>query len=299
MEISTDATAGTPADWHGPRPRPARFDDRHSSFDAPAARRFLEALSAPRAGCIELRVLRAAFDRQGRVCRGDDSGGGFGGGTLAGWFDNAEPLLKEAHRLRGVSGYVTFNPVRLDLLARSDNRLSRARHTTRDADILCLRWLYLDIDPVRPPKSAAPTSSWPPRSSDETRSWATIPSSRPPAPGAVQATGPGPWSGSPTIPTTRTIPRFCPGPSRPLTRSIATPSSGSTRPRRTPSRLIGLPGTLKAKGCNRPERPWRRVTLDGMGTKTGLITKSANEPPWLSSDRVQRGFFRLRMQSLR
>ena len=148
MEISTEATRVTPADRHAPGPRPARSDDQHSAFDSPAARRFLEVLSAPRVGCIELRVLRAAFDRQGRVCRGDDSGGGFGGSTLAGWFDNDEPLIKEAHRLRGVSGYVTFNPVRSDLLARSDNRLSRARHTTRDADILCLRWLYLDIGPV-------------------------------------------------------------------------------------------------------------------------------------------------------
>ena len=35
-----------------------------------------------------------------------------------------------------------------------------------------------------------------------------------------------------------------------------------------PARLIGLPGTLKAKGCNRPDRPWRRVTLDGIGNQT-------------------------------
>ena len=34
-----------------------------------------------------------------------------------------------------------------------------------------------------------------------------------------------------------------------------------------PARLIGLPGTLKAKGANRPERPWRRVTLDGIGRR--------------------------------
>ena len=33
-----------------------------------------------------------------------------------------------------------------------------------------------------------------------------------------------------------------------------------------PSRLIGLPGTLKTKGCPRPERPWRLATLDGLGT---------------------------------
>jgi hypothetical protein len=32
-----------------------------------------------------------------------------------------------------------------------------------------------------------------------------------------------------------------------------------------PARLIGLPGTLKAKGSSRPDRPWRLVTLDGVG----------------------------------
>ena len=32
-----------------------------------------------------------------------------------------------------------------------------------------------------------------------------------------------------------------------------------------PARLIGLPGTRKAKGSPRPDRPWRLVTLDGIG----------------------------------
>ena len=36
-----------------------------------------------------------------------------------------------------------------------------------------------------------------------------------------------------------------------------------------PARLMGLPGTIKAKGSPRPERPWRPVTLDGMGRGLG------------------------------
>jgi hypothetical protein len=35
-----------------------------------------------------------------------------------------------------------------------------------------------------------------------------------------------------------------------------------------PARLIGLPGTQKAKGSPRPDRPWRLVTLDGIGPGT-------------------------------
>ena len=133
-------TTGRPRELHHP-----------PEFDAVAMRRFLALLADPVVGCIEARVLRAAFDRQGFIRRGDDLGGGFGGTTLAGWFDDHKRLIDQARLLRGVSAYVTINPVRRDLLARSDNQLSRARHTTRDEDVLCLRWLYLDIDPLRPP----------------------------------------------------------------------------------------------------------------------------------------------------
>ena len=107
--------------------------------DPMTTRRFLEILGTPAAGCIELRVLRAVCDRRGNILRGDDCGPGFGGSTLAGWYDDVERLVAQSRRLRGVSGYVTINPVRADLLARSDNRLARARHTTRDADIACLQ----------------------------------------------------------------------------------------------------------------------------------------------------------------
>jgi hypothetical protein len=119
--------------------------------DALVARRFLAALTAPWIGCVELRVLRGVFDRRGDVQRADRVGTSFAGSTLAGWYDDIDRLAAQSRRLQTVSGYVTINPVRADLLARSDNRLGRARHTTRDEDVLCLRWLYLDIDPARPP----------------------------------------------------------------------------------------------------------------------------------------------------
>ena len=70
-----DAKQPEPRPRTGASPSRGRLDPagRLTGFDASTARRFLEVLNAPRAGCIELRVLRAAFDRQGRVCRGDDS----------------------------------------------------------------------------------------------------------------------------------------------------------------------------------------------------------------------------------
>jgi hypothetical protein len=248
--------------------RPARYDEKVAGLDEAAARRFLEVLNAPRAGCNELRVLRAAFDRQGRICRGEDSGGGFGGATLAGWFDDNERLIKEAHRLSGVSGYVTFNPVRPDLLARADNRLTRARHTTRDADVLCLRWLYLDIDPLRP----AEISSTEAELAAAIQRRDAILGDHPGIAGSSiwGCSGNGAWI-LVRLPDYPNDPPHAALLARALKAFDRTYSDDAVRidtATVNPSRLIGLPGTLKAKGCNRPERPWRYVTVDGIGTQS-------------------------------
>ena len=48
--------------------------------------------------------------------------------------------------------YVTMNPVNPDLLARANNRLKAAKRdeATKDGDVLCRRWMLIDIDPERP-----------------------------------------------------------------------------------------------------------------------------------------------------
>ena len=268
IEIPTLPNLVTQAGGQAPDPRPARSVDRLPGFDAVAARQFLDVLATPPVGCIELRVLRAAFDRQGRICRADASAGGFGGSTLAGWFDNHERLLTEADKLRGVSAYVTFNPVRSDLLARSDNRLTRARHTTRDADILCLRWLYVDIDPLRPAEISSTDAEL---AAALARRDAILGDQPRLAAAAVWGcSGNGAWilvrlADYPNDPRHGTL----------LARSLATLdkqySDNTVRvdtATANPARLIGLPGTLKAKGSNRPERPWRRVTVDGIANPT-------------------------------
>lgn len=57
--------------------------------------------------------------------------------------------LDDADAAPGI--YVTLNPVRPDLLARSANRLQfRAVQTTSDADVPTRRWMLIDVDPVRP-----------------------------------------------------------------------------------------------------------------------------------------------------
>jgi len=241
--------------------------DRFPPFDAATARRFLDLLQMPRIGCAEMRVLRAAVDRQGWIRRGDDVSSGFGGSTIAGWFDENQRLIDESRRLRGVSGYVTFNPVRSDLLARSDNRLSRARHTTRDDDVLCLRWLYLDIDALRP----AEISSTDAELIDAINRRDAILGDHPDfvASGAWGCSGNGAWI----------LVRLADYPNDAHHAGLVAKALATLDDRYSdnvvridtatanPARLIGLPGTLKVKGCNRPDRPWRRVTLDGFGTQ--------------------------------
>ncbi|HWQ64630.1 MAG TPA: hypothetical protein VN429_09465 [Methanospirillum sp.] len=79
-------------------------------------------------------------------------------GTASGYYDDFDKLSADAVSFdnRGeYSGiYVTLNPVNPDLLARRANRietrLGKDEKSAGDKDILCRRWLAIDIDPVRP-----------------------------------------------------------------------------------------------------------------------------------------------------
>ena len=74
-------------------------------------------------------------------------------GTVNGYFTDIARMAQRAVQMSGRAEgvYVTLNPINPDLLARASNRLvSFARHTTRDDDVVCLYWLLVDFDPVRP-----------------------------------------------------------------------------------------------------------------------------------------------------
>ena len=77
-----------------------------------------------------------------------------GSGVVAGYFDNPSDFHKAAMALdeAGATGvYFTLNPVNPDLLARAVNRLKASpKYLTQDTDIKCLRWIPIDLDPVRP-----------------------------------------------------------------------------------------------------------------------------------------------------
>jgi len=79
-------------------------------------------------------------------------------GPASGFYDNYDRLSLDAvmydNKGEYAGTYVTLNPVNPDLLARRANRietrLGREEKSAGDSDILCRRWLPVDIDPVRP-----------------------------------------------------------------------------------------------------------------------------------------------------
>ena len=73
--------------------------------------------------------------------------------TVAGYFDDHDALALAAERLdeERYQVYVTLNEVDPDLLARAANRIREyPKSTTADNNIVRIRWLPVDFDPVRP-----------------------------------------------------------------------------------------------------------------------------------------------------
>jgi hypothetical protein len=117
--------------------------------DPAQARAFLSRIIDPALGVAEIRVLEADYDRRRGIIYPVDRFAQ----TIIGWFDNIDAAVSELGKIYGVSPYITLNPVKRALLARSANRLRIAGKkggATSDGDVACLRWWFVDIDPVRP-----------------------------------------------------------------------------------------------------------------------------------------------------
>jgi len=78
------------------------------------------------------------------------------GKNKAGYYDynHFDKLAEDAHKFDGLPGipgiYITVNPVQSILLARSHNKIKRAKETTTDSQIKYRKYLPFDIDPERP-----------------------------------------------------------------------------------------------------------------------------------------------------
>ena len=81
---------------------------------------------------------------------------GWARNIVYGYFDNAKDFGKCAEDLdreKAPGIYFVLNPINPDLLARAANRLKATDQKTAlttDEDVTCLRWLYIDLDPIRP-----------------------------------------------------------------------------------------------------------------------------------------------------
>jgi hypothetical protein len=82
--------------------------------------------------------------------------------TAAGYFDDptkAAAAIFDLEKRKPAGIYTTLNPCLQSLLARAENRLiDYPPHTTTDQEIVARRWLFIDIDPVRPSGIAASES---------------------------------------------------------------------------------------------------------------------------------------------
>src|SRR5688500_5592951 len=90
-------------------------------------------------GIVELRILGALK------------------GTLSGYFDDIDKAALNAEAWNGRANvYATLNPVTRVVLSRAANRLeTRPKHATADEDVVRRRYLFVDVDPVRPSGIAA------------------------------------------------------------------------------------------------------------------------------------------------
>jgi hypothetical protein len=79
--------------------------------------------------------------------------------TESGYFDDADKLAAAAAAIPTAGGiYLTLNPVKPELLARSVNKaraVGKSNPTTADHDVARRAWLLVDCDPVRPTGIAA------------------------------------------------------------------------------------------------------------------------------------------------
>lgn len=121
--------------------------DYHNSMEAThpdraLVRTFLETVTSPDAP-FEVRVLNTRYGGPANLRSR----------SYSGFFDCIDPAVEAVCRITGSDAagvYVTLNPLANYVLNWNHNALSPAATSAGDDDVLRLRFLYLDFDPVRP-----------------------------------------------------------------------------------------------------------------------------------------------------
>jgi hypothetical protein len=243
------------------------------------------AVMEPALGCTDLRLIKAHLNTRTRMVEKSRSARA---STVSGFYDRASRVVNDAKRLNGVSAYITLNPVDPAKLAFGTNTLARADLgiPAGDADIVCRKLLFVDIDSIRPTGGSA----------TDTVAAAAI-SQR----DAILAAHPewmngGLWgcSGNGAFLLVPVANAFWPNDeayrdydSEQILFSLAAKFDDNTVRVETSvanaSRIVPLPGTMKCKEENmiepkngEPPRPWRMVTLDSPTTATAATPIEAS-----------------------
>lgn len=225
--------------------------------DLPTIRRFLSYLLDPVAGCLEFRVLKANYKHaQGVFEPAKDYPK-----TFSGYYTSIDKMAVDCYKLRGINGYVTVNPVKIDVGARSLNAFCKSDKTAHDEDIAVLRWLFLDIDPVRPSGVSSTDAELAAAVSRRDGILGDLPEVR--AASIWGKSGNGCWIlvRLPDLDNDEVSRRKVDD----LLRSLDRYSDDAVKVDQTtknPSRIMGIPGTWKAKGSWTEDRPHRMATID-------------------------------------
>lgn len=224
-------------------------------FDADATRKFLSQVMLQDT-CLEMRIFKAQWGHgNGFIERSQ-----LYSSTFAGWYNRPDTFVADAGRLKDASGYLVPNPVDPAFIASSDNRLRKVarNEATSKENIIALRWLYLDFDPVKPGKEmSALDSELAETAQKRDRIFLEFPELSPHA--LWGCSGNGSWAliRLPDYPNDDEHKAL-------VARAIKffAQRFGADIHTKDPGRLMPLVGTLKCKGENKPDRPWRFVTMD-------------------------------------
>lgn len=229
------------------------------------AHEFLSYIIDP-AHCSELRIFKANFDSGGCIISPLKYRR-----TVGGWYDDPKKLVGTLNIVKGVSAYITVNPVDARLLGRSRNhaKILEKDGGTHDEDIKCYRWLYIDIDCERPAGVSSTNEELQNCILLRDKILASEPDFKQNS--LYGVSGNGCWI----------LLRLDDWPNNDERKQWIVAKLGTLAAKYglagrdktfidtktfNPSRVMCIPGTLKTKGEPTPETPWRYVTLDGIGT---------------------------------
>jgi len=185
--------------------------------------------------------------------------------TASGYFDNTTDLVKAVQKLgyRYDGIYITINPVLPDLLARSSNQIDTGRGkklvTTSDSEITARRWIFVDLDPVRPSGISA-TEQEHQAALDRAQAVRDWLYSLDISPAVMVDSGNGAYVLLPIdLPNDKDAKNLIDGCLKALDIFFSDDAVKVDLTGSNAARIVRLPGTINRKGSNTAERPHRRA----------------------------------------